>query len=231
MFDASNLFAVDKFSGYDRIEGGGRANVGVQATTQFDKGGAVKVLFGQSYQLFGLNSFAQGDATNTGLNSGLDTRASDYVARISYQPDNVFKFTTRYRFSEQNFDVQRFELEGNANFDRLSLQALYGNYAAQPELGFLERRQGILGGASYKIDQNWAVIAAARYNLESDQFDQTRLGVGYVDDCLLLALNYITNYTYSGNPTKDHRLMVQFGLRTLGTTQTTTGIGSIGGGL
>src|SRR6202012_520291 len=30
-FDTSNLFAVDKFSGYARVEGGGRANVGVQA--------------------------------------------------------------------------------------------------------------------------------------------------------------------------------------------------------
>ena len=58
VFDASNLFSVDKFSGYDRVEGGGRANVGVQATTQFDRGGSVNVLFGQSYQLFGLNSFA-----------------------------------------------------------------------------------------------------------------------------------------------------------------------------
>ena len=40
VFDASNLFSVDKFSGYDRVEGGGRANVGVQATTQFDRGGS-----------------------------------------------------------------------------------------------------------------------------------------------------------------------------------------------
>ena len=62
VFDASNLFAVDKFSGYDRVEGGGRANVGVQATTQFDRGGSVNVLFGQSYQLFGLNSY-RGDRT------------------------------------------------------------------------------------------------------------------------------------------------------------------------
>ncbi len=58
VFDASNLFSVDKFSGYDRIEGGGRANVGVQATTQFDRGGSINFLFGQSYQMFGLNSFA-----------------------------------------------------------------------------------------------------------------------------------------------------------------------------
>jgi LPS-assembly protein len=58
VYDASNLFSVDKFSGYDRVEGGGRANVGVQSTTQFDRGGSVNMLFGQSYQLFGLNSFA-----------------------------------------------------------------------------------------------------------------------------------------------------------------------------
>ena len=57
-FDTSNLFSVDKFSGYDREEGGGRANVGVQTTTQFDRGGSVTAVFGQSYQLFGLNSFA-----------------------------------------------------------------------------------------------------------------------------------------------------------------------------
>ena len=231
VFDDGNLFRVDKFSGWDRVEGGGRANYGVQYTAQFNQGGYLNALFGQSYQLFGANSFAAGDATNTGLNSGLDTRASDYVARIAYQPDRIFTFTTRYRFGEENFDVNRFELEGKANFDRLSLQALYGNYAAQPELGFLTRREGILGGVSYKMNQNWAVIANARYDLDADKFDQTRLGLGYVDDCLILALNYITSYTYSGNPTKDHRVMLQLGLRTLGTTQTSTGVGSLGGGL
>jgi len=66
VFDTSNLFSVDKFSGYDRVEGGSRANVGVQATMQFDRGGTVNALFGQSYQLFGLNSFAVADPTNTG---------------------------------------------------------------------------------------------------------------------------------------------------------------------
>ena len=74
VFDASNLFWVDKFSGYDRVEGGGRANVGVQSTTQFDRGGSVNVLFGQSYQLFGMNSFAVTDVTNTGVDSGLHKR-------------------------------------------------------------------------------------------------------------------------------------------------------------
>ena len=81
VFDDGNLFRVDKFSGWDRVEGGGRANYGMQYTAQFNQGGFVNMLFGQSYHLFGTNSFAAGDATNTGLNSGLETRESDYVAR------------------------------------------------------------------------------------------------------------------------------------------------------
>ena len=62
VFDDTNLFKVDKFAGWDRVEGGGRANVGIQYTAQFNRGGYVDALFGQSYQLFGTNSFAVGDA-------------------------------------------------------------------------------------------------------------------------------------------------------------------------
>ena len=75
IFDASNLFRVDKFSGWDRVEGGGRLNAGVHYTAQFNRGGYFNALFGQSYQLFGQNSFALGGTTNTGIGSGLDTNA------------------------------------------------------------------------------------------------------------------------------------------------------------
>jgi LPS-assembly protein len=88
IFDDTNLFRTDKFSGWDRVEGGGRANVGAQYTAQFNQGGTVNALFGQSYQLFGLNSYAVADLVNTGLNSGLDTSRSDYVARLGYQPNS-----------------------------------------------------------------------------------------------------------------------------------------------
>ena len=57
LFDDNNLFRVDKFSGYDREEGGGRANVGLNYTAQFNQAGFVSGLFGQSYHLFGTNSF------------------------------------------------------------------------------------------------------------------------------------------------------------------------------
>ena len=220
-FDDSNLFSVDKFSGWDRIEGGGRANVGVQATTQFDRGGFVSALFGQSYHLFGLNSYGIGSLTNTGLRSGLETDRSDYVARVSFQPNSTYKFTTRARFDEATMDVQRFEAEASANFNRWSVSLMYGNYAAQPEIGFLTRRNGILGTGSIKVNSNWVVTGGARWDLDADQINQYIVGAGYVDDCFVLGVNYVTDYTYANQiggapPRLSHSIMVRLGLRTLG---------------
>jgi LPS-assembly protein len=230
VFDASNLFSVDKFSGYDRVEGGGRANVGVQATTQFDRGGSVNMLFGQSYQLFGLNSFAVADVTNTGLDSGLDKPRSDYVARVNYSPNRTYTFSTRARLDEQTLSVQRFEAEGRASFDRWSVSLMYGNYAPQPELGYLIRREGLLGSGSLKVAANWVVTGAARWDLEANKINQYVIGAGYVDDCFVLAANYVTSYTYAAGstpPVLNHTVMLQIGLRTLGTTASTAGASGI----
>jgi LPS-assembly protein len=219
VFDASNLFSVDKFSGYDRVEGGGRANVGVQATTQFDRGGAVNVLFGQSYQLFGLNSYAVADVTNTGVDSGLQNARSDYVARVNYSPNRTYTFSVRTRMDQATLNINRFEAEGRAAFDRWSVSLTYGDYAAQPDLGYLTRRQGLLGSASVKVAANWVVTGAARWDLEANKINQYVVGAGYVDDCFVLAANYVTSYNYSAGtapPVLGHAFMLQLGLRTIG---------------
>jgi LPS-assembly protein len=225
VFDDTNLFRVDKYSGWDRVEGGGRANYGVQYTAQFNQGGFVNALFGQSYNMFGQNSFALGGTTNTGLDSGLDTTRSDYVARLSYQPNNIYMFTSRFRFDNETFTPQRIELEARANFDRWSGSVLYGDYAAQPALGIFERQQGVLGTGQIKLDANWVLLGAARYDINAAKFDQTRLGLGYVDDCVILGLNYVTNYTYSGNVQANHTVMLTLNLRTLGGTSVSQGVG------
>ncbi|HXQ84200.1 MAG TPA: LPS assembly protein LptD, partial [Xanthobacteraceae bacterium] len=217
VFDDTNLFSIDKYSGWDRVEGGSRVNAGFQYTAQVNRAGSLNVLFGQSYAVFGQNSFEYGDITNTGLESGLDKRLSDYVARVSYQPNQVYSFTARGRFDEATFTPQRLEFESRANFDRWTFQALYGDYAAQPLLGLLTRREALLAGASYKVTQNWILLGSARYDLVANEFDQARLGVGYVDDCLILSVNWLTGYTYTPTTTvRNNTFMLQFSLRTLG---------------
>ena len=228
VYDASNLFSVDKFSGYDRVEGGGRANVGVQSTTQFDQGGAVKAVFGQSYQLFGLNSYSVKDATNTGLDSGLAKVYSDYVSSVSYSPNRTYTFSVRSRMDEQTWNIQRFEAEAKANFDRWSIGVIYGNYAPQPQLGYLSRREGLLANGSVKIAANWVATGAARWDLVNNNINQYVVGAGYVDDCFVLAANYVTSYNYSAGttpPVLGHAYMLQIGLRTLANS-TSSGAGA-----
>jgi len=226
IFDDSNLFKVDKFTGWDRAEGGTRVNYGAQYTAQFNQGGTISALVGQSYQLFGLNSFAVQDPSNTGLDSGLETRASDYVTRVSYQPDKTWTFTARFRIAEDTYAMQRAEVEARANFDRWSAMIMFGDYAAQPDIGFLTRRDGVLTLAQYKVTPNWSVLGSARYDLTAGEFNQYRVGFGYIDDCIALALNYITDYSYGFSPTTltsiqagiNHTVMLQLSLRTLGGT-------------
>jgi LPS-assembly protein len=224
IFDDSNLFAVNKFSGWDRVEGGTRLNTGVQYTAQFNRAGFVNVLFGQSYHLFGQNSFAVADTVNTGLSSGLASTRSDYVARIAYQPDSIYSVISRFLLEEGTFKIRRVEIEGRANFDRWQLTAVYGNYDKQPEIGFLERRHGITGQVTYKMTQNWSVLAAARYDFEASKINQHRLGLGYIDDCFAISLNYITDYNYSGTTSTDNRVLLVINLRTIGGTSFSQGL-------
>jgi LPS-assembly protein len=168
------------------------------------------------------------DVTNTGVDSGLATPRSDYVARVNYSPNRTYTFSTRARFDQATMNVNRFEAEGRANFDRWSVALTYGNYAAQPELGYLTRREGLLGSASVKVAANWVVSGAARWDLEANKLNQYIVGAGYVDDCFVLAANYVTSYNYSAGttpPTLGHAFMLQIGLRTLA-SQAGTGSGS-----
>ena len=131
-FDTSNLFSVDKFSGYDRVEGGGRANVGVQATTQFDRGGSVNAVFGQSYQLFGLEFLCGRRCHQYRRWIPACRQAGIRLCRAAsaIRPTGPIRSATRARFERSNREVNRFEAEGRANFDRWSVSMLYGDYAA-----------------------------------------------------------------------------------------------------
>jgi LPS-assembly protein len=222
IFDTSNLFNVNKYAGWDRVEGGSRMNAGISYTAQFNHGGFVNVLFGQSYSLFGQNSFAVGGQTNTGIESGLDTPRSDYVARFAYQPNSTITLTSRFRLNQADFTPQSSEFEAAANFDRWTTSLTYGNYAPQPALGYLQRREGLLANVRFKVDPNWLLLGGARYDLVANRVTGGQVGIGYVDDCLILALNYITEYAYNSSNTFNQSVMLQLSLRTLGGSSVST---------
>jgi len=228
VFDDTNLFSIDKYSGYDRVEGGTRANVGVQYTANIHRFGMINMLFGQSYHLAGKNSYAEYDAdvANTGAESGLETDVSDYVSRIYFQPVGNISYTARARFDKDNFDIRRLEFETRATFDKLSLATTYARYDAQPQIGYVEKREGIYQTAVLKLHENWSIFGGARYDLNDNEFDLALVGLNYVDECFAATFSYLADYSNFQYTKPVHKIMMRVNLRTLGGTGFSANVGS-----
>ncbi len=95
VFDDSNLFEINKYSGWDRVEGGGPPQCGRQLHRRAQQCRPHHRAGGPVQSPVRLNSFAEGDMANTGLQSGLDSSVSDIVARFSYSPTRNLEFISR----------------------------------------------------------------------------------------------------------------------------------------
>ncbi|KRE16589.1 organic solvent tolerance protein [Bosea sp. Root381] len=173
VFDANNLFEWSgKFSGYDRVEGGTRANVGALYTGRFGKEGFANLLLGQSYHLGGRNSFASADLVNTGLDSGLDTDTSDIVARAQYSPFKGLFFTGATRLNSTTFEAQRIDAAATYSTSVISASVGYGRYEPQPNLGIPRRREGLSLSGSLAVTPNWRLRAGVLFDLDKYKLDR-----------------------------------------------------------
>jgi len=218
IFDDSNLFQWDKFSGWDRLEDGSRVNAGFQYTLTTKGGGVYNAMFGQSAALFGYNPYKNGDMTNTGLESGLDTIKSDYVGRIALQPYRDFALFTDARFNDSDWAMRQVEAGATGTVGQYKADLTYGRYGAQPELG-LGTRTGLNGKTSIKITDNWIASAGALYDLNEKRFAQSSLGLSYVNECVSFGLIFQRNFNTT-TLKQDTSVQVQFAFRGLGTSGT-----------
>jgi LPS-assembly protein len=174
VFDDTNLFELNKFSGFDRVEGGSRANVGLRYSGTFGKESYANLLVGQSYHLGGRNSYATGDLANTGLNSGLDTRRSDYIAKAQFQPFKGLLLQAGGRFNETTFEAQRIDASAVFGYKFLSTSIGYSRYEPQPELGIPRRREGLSISQSFTFAQYWSVRGSVLFDLDKYKYDRER---------------------------------------------------------
>lgn len=171
VLDDTTLFDWNKFSGYDRVEGGVRANYGLQYTMTAANGFYANALFGQSRQLAGVNSFKAGDIAETGRASGLETDASDYVGRVQVQPNTNVTFTTRARLDQENLSLKRLEVVASASLNPvlpMTAAITYARVAPQPEIGSNLQREGLIATTSYSISPRWTVSASSLFALDRD---------------------------------------------------------------
>ncbi|MFN7026470.1 MAG: LPS-assembly protein LptD, partial [Pseudorhizobium sp.] len=190
VFDASNLFERDKFSGFDRIEGGTRANVGLRYTGSFDNGLGLRGIVGQSYHLAGQNSFATDDLVNAGANSGLETDRSDYVAMAGIDLPQGFSLSAGARFDKDSLEVQRTDAEFSYTTARLSGSLIYTQIEAQPDYGSNQDTDLLQSSSSFRINENWSVSGSAIWDLNDQEIIRRGIGFTYADECTIFSVAY-----------------------------------------
>ena len=213
VFDDTILFDIDKFSGYDRIETGTRANVGGRYTAQFANGAYIRAVAGESYQLAGQNPFD--------INSGLGTRSSDYVTGLYIQAAKYLSLVGQARFNQDTFDLMRTDLGAAANVGPVDMSLTYAEVApdaVSPDFTTTstttttpttttpstnqQRQQEIVGKGALSLTDTWALLGTLRYDLENAQTISDGVGIRYRGRLLDAGRHLRTEqHSGSGHPT------------------------------
>ncbi|MEP2989378.1 MAG: LPS assembly protein LptD [Parasphingorhabdus sp.] len=217
----SNLFALNRFPGYDRYEDNVRATYGLE--WQLNRPNlAVNAIVGQSYRLAN-NSNIVPDGT------GLSERFSDIVGRTNVRFKDIVKFTHRFRLDKGSLAIRRNEID--ATLGSRSTYAQIGylrlNRNIGPALEDLRDREEIRIGGRYQIDNYWSVFGSAIVDLTdrredpisvADGYDPVRhrLGVAYDDGCLSMGVTWRYDYEDTGDAQRGSTFLFRLALRNLG---------------
>lgn len=205
-FDTTSLFLSDRFSGYDRYEGGVRANAGLSYTLLGEAGRFLKTSIGESFHIAGDNSFVAG--------SGLDGTSSDLVGAVAMQLNEHVSVGYQARVEEDLSRINVQEASLGLTLDRISGSLSYADVAAAADYGRPVREQQIWGDAKYMLGEAWNLFGSFRYDFEGNEFMSKSVGVGFECDCMSAHLAYSQNLAVTGET--DHRIEFGFELRTIG---------------
>ncbi|RZF65826.1 LPS-assembly protein LptD [Sphingomonas populi] len=219
--DDSNLFALNRFSGYDRFEDSSRVTYGADWAVDLP-GISIKTNIGQSYRLDARPSlFLNG--------TGLTDRFSDIVGRTEVRFHDFVSLTHRYRLDKDTLTVRRNELDATVGSRATYLLVGYLrlNRDITPILEDLQDREELRVGGRVQIKRFWSVFGSTVIDLtdraedplsRADGFSPVRhrLGVQYEDDCLRLGLTWKRDYQNTGDAQAGNSYLLTLAFKNLG---------------
>ncbi len=217
----SNLFALNRFPGYDRVEDGSRVTWGVDWELQ-RPGWRVRSTIGQSFRL---------ERPEPGLfpeGTGLSERVSDFVGRTEVRFRNLVQFTHRFRLDKDNLSVRRNEVDATIGSRRTYLEVGYLRLNRDiATVEDLRDREEVRAAARVAIGRKWSVFGSGVFNLTDPDEDpvflpdgfepiRTRLGIAYADDCIEFGATWRRDFIDAGDARRGNAFQVFFALRNLG---------------
>jgi len=217
----SNLFALNRFPGYDRIEDGVRFTFGVDWQFEAPRW-RIKSTIGQSYRL-------TSNATLLPDGTGLSNRTSDIVGRTEIEYRNFVKLTHRFRIDKDSGAFRRNEIDASIGSQSTYLEVGYSrldrNISANIE--DLKDSEELRAAGRVAFARYWSLFGSGVVNLNENANDsqltgkkfqplRTRLGLAYQDDCLELGLTWRRDFITNGDAKKGDTFEIRFALRNIG---------------
>jgi LPS-assembly protein len=217
----SNLFALNRFPGYDRWEDASRVTYGVDWS--LDRPNlSIQSTIGQSYRIVDRPGiFPQG--------TGLTDRWSDIVGRTSLRYGRLIDVTHRFRLDKDNFAVRRNEIDLTIGTTQTYAQFGYLklNRNVDPTIEDLRDVEELRVAGRVLFNRYWSVFAAGVIDLTDAREDplsvadgwepvRERVGIQYEDDCLEVGLTWKRDYERIGTFRAGNRFGIHLALKGIG---------------
>ena len=217
----SNLFALNRFSGYDRFEDSTRFTYGVDYALDLP-GFSLESTVGQSYRVDERPSILP-DGT------GLSDRFSDIVGRTTVRYRDFVSLTHRFRLDKDGLAVRRNEID--ATIGSRKTYAMLGymrlNRNIDGTLEDLQDREEARVAGRVQFHKFWSIFGSATIDLTDRNEDPAslgdgfspirhRLGVAYEDDCLKLGVTWKRDYEDTGDARRGNSYLLTIAFKNLG---------------
>ena len=217
----SNLFALNRFAGYDRWEDGNRVTYGGEYALDLP-GFSARAVIGQSYRL-------SDKPTIFPVGTGLSGRFSDIVGRATLRYGDFISYTQRFRLDKDNLRIRRNEADITLGSDATYLIAGYLRLNRNiMTLGEdLRDREEVRLGARVAFLRHWSVFGSTVIDLTgkaedplsvSDGYEpiRHRLGFAYDDECLTFGVTWRRDYAQTGDARRGNTFALALTLKNLG---------------
>ncbi len=219
--DDSNLFALNRFPGYDRWEDSSRVTYGFDY--RYDRPFfSLEATVGQSYRL---NDRASILPTGTGLSG----RFSDIVGRIDLRYKDFLTLTHRFRLDKDNLAVRRNEFDATVGSKSTYARVSYLRLNRNVDVGIEDLRdvEEIRVGGRASFAKYWSVFGSTSIDLTGKDDDplttfdgytplRHHLGVAYEDDCINIEFTWRREYQSFGDAQRGNSFLVRLAFHNLG---------------
>lgn len=216
----SNLFALNRFAGYDRWEDASRVTYGVDWSLE-RKNLSISSTIGQSYRF----------TNRTGIfpsGTGLTGRISDIVGRTRIRYGRFIDITHRYRVDKDNLAVRRSEVDLTVGTNQTYAQIGYLrlNRNIDPTIEDLRDKEELRLAVRILFHRYWSIFGTSVIDLTGKSEDplsladgwepvRHRLGIAYEDECLELGVTWRRDYEQIGSFRKGSTFALHLALKGL----------------